>query len=58
MSWAIPGQGGFGHVNCQPNEYIIEQVEGRGWAYNAAESEHLRGHCSGCSWFQNYINGF
>lgn len=58
MSWAIPGQGGFGHVNCQPNEYIIEQVTGRGWAYNEQESAHLRGHCSGCSWFEKTLMVF
>ncbi|MEB5212778.1 hypothetical protein RXR86_28735, partial [Pseudomonas aeruginosa] len=33
LSWAIPGQGGFGHVNCQPNDYIIEAITAREWAY-------------------------
>ena len=58
MSWAIPGQGGFGHVNCQPNDYIIEQMEWLGWAYNEAESAHLRQHCSACSWFENTLMVF
>ena len=22
LSWALPGQGGFHHVNCQSNEYV------------------------------------
>lgn len=58
LSWAIPGQGGFGHVNCQPNDYIIEQMEWLGWAYNEQQSTHLRGHCSACSWFENTLMVF
>lgn len=30
ISWAIPEQPGHGHVNCRPNEYVIEQFEKRG----------------------------
>lgn len=31
ISWAIPGQAGYGHVNCQHNIYIIEQFRQRGF---------------------------
>ena len=24
LSWALPGQGGLGHVNEQPNEYVSQ----------------------------------
>jgi len=55
MSWAVPGQDGFGHVNCQPNEYIIGQMQQRGWRHDAGGSEYLRQHCAGCSWFESTI---
>jgi len=29
LSWAIPGQPGHGHVNCRPNEWVIEQMGAR-----------------------------
>jgi len=58
LSWAIPGQGGYGHVNCQPNDYIINEFKTRGWALNTEESNHLRKHCSGCSWFEETIMVF
>ena len=58
MSWAIPGQGGFGHVNCRENDYIIAQMEARGWKHNPDESDFLRARCSGCSWFENTLMVF
>lgn len=58
MSWAIPGQGGFGHVNCRENDYIIAQMEARGWKHNPEESDFLRARCSGCDWFKNTIMVF
>merc|ERR1711959_250741 len=26
LSWGVPGQTGYGHVNCQSNEYVVEQL--------------------------------
>lgn len=31
MSWAVPGQKGTGHVNLQPNDYVIDQMRDRGF---------------------------
>lgn len=31
MSWAIPGQDGTGHVNCQPNEWVIKKMREKGF---------------------------
>ncbi len=42
LSWAIPGQGGTGHVNCQPNDYIIDEVEKRGFKFNSDLTIFLR----------------
>jgi tryptophanyl-tRNA synthetase len=35
LSWAIVGQGGNGHINCQNNDYIISEVTKRGWNFEA-----------------------
>jgi len=53
-SWAVPGQGGDGHVNCQPNQYIINEIEKRGFKYMLFESELFRIKSS-LSWFKNTI---
>jgi hypothetical protein len=26
LSWAIPGQGGHGHFNEKPNDYVIDLI--------------------------------
>ena len=57
LSWAIPGQGGTGHYNEQPNEYIIEQFVNRGLKLSAAMTHVLRNH-STLPWFKNTIMVF
>lgn len=42
LSWAIPNQGGHGHVNEQPNQHIVEQMAKRGFAINIQTSNFLR----------------
>lgn len=42
LSWAVPGQGGDGHVNCRDNEYIIKQMEDRNFKYAELDTEFLR----------------
>lgn len=34
LSWAVPQQKGFGHVNCQTNEYVISEIESRGFVHD------------------------
>ena len=36
ISWAIPGQGGIGHVNEQPNKFVIDFFKSHGFS-----SDHL-----------------
>jgi len=57
VSWAIPGQVGDGHVNCQPNSYIEAQMKLRGYAINNAISMQLRSRSS-LWWFKNTIMVF
>lgn len=57
LSWAVPGQPGHGHVNTQPNDYVISQMESRGYTYDLLRSEDLRA-ASTLSWFANTIMVF
>jgi tryptophanyl-tRNA synthetase len=54
ISWAIPGQGGLGHVNCRDNEYV-EAIFSY-WGYNHLKewSDRMRKK-SKLSWFKNTI---
>ena len=54
LSWAIVGQGGFGHVNCQNNDYVKAKFESMGYAFDEENSLILRRN-SRLSWFKNTI---
>jgi hypothetical protein len=58
LSWAIVGQGGSGHVNCQNNDYIINQMDQRGFEYDQLNSSFLRTQWSSAPWFNNTIMVF
>jgi SAM-dependent methyltransferase len=42
MTHAIPGQGGYHHVNCQPPSYWIEKLEGRGYQCLSEETTEAK----------------
>jgi len=42
LSWALPGQGGYGHVNERPNTYIQDRMHDRGFAMRPDLSAPLR----------------
>ena len=52
LSWAIVGQGGDGHVNCQNNGYVISEMEKRGFQYNNEISNYVRSK-NVVFWFKN-----
>jgi hypothetical protein len=58
MSWAFPGQPWDGHINCQNNDYIINQIESRDFKYNKEISISLRNFISNAFWFENTIMVF
>lgn len=58
LSWAILGQTGDGHVNCQNNDYIISQIEKIGFKYLLDNSNVLRNSISNALWFKNTIMVF
>jgi SAM-dependent methyltransferase len=53
LSWAVVGQGGLGHVNCQNNDYVISKFQSMGYSYNMTHSIHLRNNASNAWWFRN-----
>lgn len=56
LSWAIPGQSGYGHVNCLSNETVIREIEKRGFEFLPRETISARDcieHTA--SWFRNTI---
>lgn len=57
LSWAVPGQGGFGHVNCKPNEYIRERFRKLGYDHDGLVEAHLRNMAT-LGWFKNTILAF
>lgn len=42
LSWAVPGQGGYHHVNELPNETIIDEMRERDFAWHPMRSHFLR----------------
>jgi len=42
MSWAVPGQGGDGHINELPRDIVIKEIEKRGFKLNQKESKKFR----------------
>ncbi len=57
MSWALPGQGGCGHVNEQANPYVITEMAKRGFIYDHEESLILR-EVTHWWWFKNTLMVF
>ena len=42
MSWALPGQGGDGHINEKSTTYIIKEVEKYGFKLNKKKTNEIR----------------
>ena len=42
MTHAEPGQQGYHHVNCQPADYWISLMRGRGFLFDQAATEYSR----------------
>jgi hypothetical protein len=54
LSWAVVGQGGDGHVNCQNNDYVIDQITKRGFSFDLPKTITLRSN-STLPWFRDTI---
>ncbi len=60
MSWAIPGQAGIGHINCQSNEWVIQQMLSRGYKLDLEKTLSLRRAVTDChcTWFYTTLMYF
>lgn len=60
MSWAVPGQAGHGHINCQTNEWVIDKMFTRGYELDHEKTKSLREAVQDChcSWFRNTLMYF
>ena len=52
ISWAIPGQEGYSHVNNRKHEYVQEIIESKGFTYIPNESQTLKN----SSWLGSFKN--
>ena len=59
LSWAVVGQDGCGHVNCQDNGHVIDRMKEHGFELMKPETDFLRRaeHCH-CWYFQNSLMVF
>lgn len=56
LSWALPAQPGIGHVNCQPQEYIISEIERRGFKLHKGLTSIGRDMIDdNCDWFRRTL---
>lgn len=58
ISWAVEGQGGDGHVNCQNNDYIINEITKKGFTYDEKNTLRLRNSVSNAVWFKETVMVF
>lgn len=57
VSWGVPGQGGHGHVNCQPNDWVITSMGAYGFKINWEHTGKLR-EAATLHWFKNTLMVF
>tara|TARA_R110000823_G_scaffold303236_1_gene424566 strand:- start:32 stop:1801 length:1770 start_codon:yes stop_codon:yes gene_type:complete len=57
LSWAVPGQPGDGHINCQSNEYIINKMLDKGFNIDWDSTYRLRENAT-LWWFKNTLMCF
>jgi len=60
MSWAVPGQGGDGHINERPNHYVINRMKERGFLLDKKATDDFRTAVvnSKLWWFKNTLMVF
>jgi hypothetical protein len=57
LSWGVPGQGGFSHVNERNNSYVVAKLAALGYDYDTQLSTKLRFRTT-YYWFQDSIMVF
>jgi hypothetical protein len=57
LSWAVPGQPGDGHVNCQSNDYVVSLMNKHGYSLDLNNTLQLR-EAAEVWWFKNTVMVF
>jgi len=57
MSWALPKQGGRGHMNERPEEYIYEQMRNRGFFIDESTTDLLRNSAT-LKWLKRTVTAY
>jgi len=57
LSWAVEGQGGYGHFNCRNNDYIKDRLATYGF-YNDISAENFLRNKASVFWLKNTIMVF
>lgn len=56
FSCATPGQPGQGHINCRSHEYVIAQIEERGFKLQTADTLMIRKNVDkNCDWLERNL---
>lgn len=56
FSCATPGQPGHGHINCRSHEYVISQIEQRGFRFLADDTAMIRANVDkNCDWLERNL---
>lgn len=60
LSWAVLGQEGIGHVNCQSNQWVQKEMLNRGYLFNHTLTLELRESVKDChcNWLINTLMYF
>lgn len=58
LSWAVVNQGGRNHINCQNNDYIINEMKKRNFTYDKNQSMKFRKSVLHLPWLKNTIMVF
>jgi hypothetical protein len=56
LTHALPGQGGYHHVNCQPASYWIEKIEASGYTLRPRETEEAKRRISSSGHWTYFIS--
>jgi hypothetical protein len=58
LSWAVPGQSGRGHVNCLPNDAVINKMKTLGFDHEEALTKSAREAVNDLPWLKNTLMVF
>jgi len=55
ISWALPGQPGRGHVNCQTGKDVVEKMEDAGLRFEFGKTAEIRSHVTDLDWLSKTL---